>query len=381
MSEHAAAEVPPPILVTAREHLEEIVAEFAGVVRLSLDIESNGFYAYREQVCLLQISSPHSDYIVDPIAIGDLSCLAPLMADPGIEKVFHAGEYDILCLKRDYNFRFANVFDTMIANRILGVKELGLAAAIEKHFGLTLSKKLQRADWGKRPLTPAQIRYAQFDTHFLMRLADIQKELLAQKGRLEDAAEAFAELTAVEPVVKSFDPEGFRKIAGRHKLSGNQLAALREVYVYREEQAQARNRAPFRVMPEDLMLRIALEMPDSMAALQRVKGMSPYLLQKFGHPLLKAVERGRRAEPLPEETRAERPRRDMREWRLFEELRQWRKEQAQSEGVEPVVVLSSDALSEIAKLAMETGGDPLRKLSPLKRRRYGEQLLKVLKRP
>ena len=186
--------IPLPTVVTAREHLEEVSLDLKKAPRLALDIESNGFYAYREKVCLIQLSSPESDFILDPIAVKDISALGPLFANPAIEKLFHAGEYDILCLKRDYGFTFRNVFDTMVAARLLGFKELGLAAAIERHFGVKLSKKLQRADWGRRPLTPEHIRYAQLDTHYLIRLADILKPLLAQKGRLEDSHEAFAEL-------------------------------------------------------------------------------------------------------------------------------------------------------------------------------------------
>lgn len=371
--------IPEPVLVTAREHLEEVASDLRAAPRLALDIESNGFYAYREKVCLLQVSSPSQDYIIDPIAVSDLSTLAPLCADPAIEKVFHAGEYDVLCLKRDYGFSFANVFDTMIASRVLGFKELGLAAAIERHFAVKLSKKLQRADWGKRPLTREQIRYAQLDTHYLMRLADIQHAMLKEKGRLEDAAEAFADLAAIEPNPKSFDPEGFWRLAAREKLSGAQTACLKEVYLFREEQAQSRDRAPFRVMPEDLMVRIARAMPQSIPDLERVRGMSPYLLQRYGQALMKAVSRGRESQPLEEAPRPARPRMDRREWRLFEELRQWRKKQAEEEGVEPVVILSSDTLREIARLAVENGGDPLRKLSGLKLRRYGAELHRLLK--
>lgn len=370
--------IPDPTVITAREHLEEVVEDLKKSARLALDIESNGFYAYREKVCLLQISSQTEDYIVDPIAVADLSCLGPLLSDPAVEKVFHAGEYDVLCLKRDYGFTFENLFDTMIANRILGVKELGLAAAIEKHFGLKLSKKYQRDDWGRRPLSPAQIRYAQMDTHFLMRLADIQKEMLREKGRWEDAIEAFADLAGVEPTRKEFDPEGYWKLAGREQMSGTQMACLRELYVFREEQAQARDKAHFRVMPDELMLRLARVAPSEMGALAQVKGMTPYLMQRYGAAVLKALQRGREAEPVSEPPRVVKQRRDARELKLFEDLRQWRKGQAQAEDVEPVVIMSSDALKEIARLAVAGAADPLAPLSPLKRGRYGDALTKLV---
>ena len=370
--------IPDPIVVTAREHLEEVAAEFAAATRLAIDTESNGFYAYREKVCLLQISTPENDYIVDPIAIKDLSALGPLLADPKIEKIFHAGEYDVLCLKRDYRFRFSRLFDTMIASRLLGFKELGLAAAIERHFGVKLSKKLQRADWGKRPMSAEQIRYAQLDTHYLMRLADIQKELLERKGRSEDANEAFAQLAAIEPTERPFDPEGFWRLAAKGRLNGIQAACLREVYLLREEAAQSRDRAPFRVMPEDLMVRVAQAAPATAQDLAAVRGMSPYLLQRYGQALLKAVARGLDSQPLVQAAPPPRKRMQPREWKLYEELRGWRKRTAAREGVEPIDVLTTDALKRLSRLAMENEGDPLRFLSELKRERYGVELLKIV---
>ncbi|MDE2490481.1 MAG: ribonuclease D [Elusimicrobia bacterium] len=368
----------PAALITAREHLEEVCAELAKCPRLAFDTESNGFYAYRERVCLVQISSPDEDFIVDPIAIPDLSALGPLFADPKIEKLFHAGEYDVLCLKRDYGFSFANLYDTMIAARVLGLKELGLAAAIERHFGIVISKKLQRADWGRRPLTHDMIRYAQGDTHYLMRIADAQKKVLAEKGRLEDAREAFRDLEDLEPTVKTFDPDGFWKLAGRQELPGSAAAALKEIWLYREQQAQSRDRAPFRVMPEDLMLRVAQAGPETREALAAVKGMTPYILERFGGGLLSCVERGRAAPPPARPARAEPRRMADDEWRVFEALRNWRKERSARDGVEPVVILSTDSLRQVAIFACRHDGDPLGPLSDLKKHRYGEDIRRVV---
>ena len=368
-------------LITAKEHLEEVCVDLSKCERLAFDTESNGFYAYKEKVCLIQISSPTEDFIVDPIAFKDISALGPLFADPKIEKLFHAGEYDVLCLKRDYGFTFANLYDTMIAARILGTKELGLAAAIERHFGLVISKKLQRADWGKRPLTTEMIRYAQGDTHFLMRLADIQKKMLEEKGRLEDAKESFADLAALEPNLKTFDQDGFWKLVGRDDIGGRAMAALKEIWLYREQQASSRDRAPFRVMPEDLMVRIAQAMPETKEALAAVRGMSPYILERFGPGLLAAVEKGKAAEPVtrPPSAPAERKRLTDLEWRSFEALRAWRKSRSEKDGVEPVVIMTTEALRSLAVHACRAGEtEPLGPLSELKRQRYGEDILQVL---
>ena len=368
-------------LITAKEHLEEVCVEFAKCDRLAFDTESNGFYAHKEKVCLIQISTPTEDFIVDPIAFKDISALGPLFADPKIEKLFHAGEYDVLCLKRDYGFTFANLYDTMIAARILGTKELGLAAAIERHFGIVISKKLQRADWGKRPLTHEMIRYAQGDTHFLMRLADIQKKMLVEKGRMDDAKEAFNDLAALEPNLKTFDTEGYWKLVGRDDIGGQQMAVLKEIWLYREQQAQSRDRAPFRVMPEDLMVRMAQAMPETREALAAVRGMSPYILERFASGLLAAVERGKAAPPItrPPSAAPERKRLSDLEWRTFEALRAWRKSRSEKDAVEPVVIMTTENLRTLAIHACrDHGGDPLGPLSELKRGRYGDDILKVV---
>jgi ribonuclease D len=374
---HPLEEIAPATLVTAREHLEEVVADLRQEPRLAIDTESNGFYAYQEKVCLIQISSAREDFIVDPIAVPDLSALGELTADPRIEKIFHAGEYDVLCLKRDYGFSFANLFDTMIAARLLGSKGLGLAAAIQHHFGVTLSKKLQRADWGVRPLSDAHLKYAQLDTHYLLNLSDILKAQLCDKGREADALEACAQLAELEPVIRNFDPEGFWRLAGHSRLSGRQLACLREIFLMRDRRAKSLDRAPFRIMPEDLMVRIAADMPETRETLAKVKGMTPYLLRKFADSLMEALERGRQAPPPVEPPRTGQ-RSSNKERRLFEILRRWRKEQAEREAVEPVVILDTASLHAAARAAASAEPDPLAGLSELKRQRYGAALLKLL---
>jgi ribonuclease D len=111
--------LPPPVVVTSPPQLEALLDELSAQSAIGVDTESNSLYAYHERVCLIQCSIPGADYIVDPLAGLDLSPLARFFANPGVQKVFHAAEYDVMCLKRDFGFRFANLFDTMWAARIL----------------------------------------------------------------------------------------------------------------------------------------------------------------------------------------------------------------------------------------------------------------------
>ncbi|MBI5625368.1 MAG: HRDC domain-containing protein [Elusimicrobia bacterium] len=367
-----------PILVTAREHLEEVAADIHRTGRVAVDIESNSFYVYRERTCLVQISTVDADYIVDPLAVKDLSSLGPMFADPATQIVFHAGEYDVVCLKRDYSFTFAHLFDTMIASRLLGFKELGLAAAIERHFGVKLSKKLQRADWGRRPLSEAHIRYAQLDTHYLLRLCDIQTGLLREKKLEADAAEAFAKLARSTPVEKVFDPNGFWRLARGLSPDGRQLAVLKELYLLREREAESRNRATFRVMPDEVLPRLAMTLPRDSASLRGVRGMTPYLLDNYGSAVLAAVRRGLAAPPIDPDSR-EKPekKRDPRAGRLFEKLRLWRKSKGQQLNVDPVDLIPTTDLKTIARLTIAGSRDPLGPLSLLKRSRFGAEILKL----
>jgi ribonuclease D len=144
--------LPPIELVQSPEQLARLASTLRSQPRIAVDTESNSLYAYTERVCLIQISTPKVDYLVDPLALADLSPLRPILANPRIEKVFHAAEYDLLCLKRDFEFHLRRVFDTRIAARTLGWKKTGLGDILQQEFAVTLDKRCQRANWGKRPL-------------------------------------------------------------------------------------------------------------------------------------------------------------------------------------------------------------------------------------
>src|SRR5512137_2175626 len=153
-------ELPPPALIANPSDLTALLHDLEQTPVVAVDTESNSLFAYWEQVCLIQFSTPAVDYIVDPLALPDLSALGPLFANPRQQKIFHAAEYDIICLKRDYGFEFANLFDTMAAARTLGLPQVGLGPILEARFGVKTNKKHQRANWGHRPLSPEQLDYA-----------------------------------------------------------------------------------------------------------------------------------------------------------------------------------------------------------------------------
>jgi len=347
---------------------------------VAVDTESDSLYSYFEKLCLVQFSTREADYIVDPLALS-LAPLASFFADARIEKVFHAAEYDILCLKREYHFTFANIFDTMVAARILGWKQVGLGAILHERFGVTLNKKMQRADWGRRPLTTEQLAYAREDTHYLLALRDLQKAELEQRGHWEEAREESERLTRVEPTPRRFDPDAYWNIKGARELDSRRLGALRELFRWRDEQARREDRPPFKVLSDAQLLQLAQALPDSLQTLARLD-LAEKVSARYGHALVAAIARGiaaaQRVPPRPR--RREEEVLDYAARARLDKLKAWRKQRAQSRGVENDVIVSNEVLYRIARENPRTL-EALAKvthLGPWKLRTYGEEILRVL---
>jgi len=354
---------------------------------IAVDTEADSLYSYFEKVCLLQFSTRDADFIVDPLAFSvttnGIAALAPIFAAARIEKIFHAAEYDILCMKRDYHFTIEHIFDTMIAARILGWKNYGLGSTLQERFGVTLNKKMQRADWGHRPLSAEQIAYAREDTHYLLRLRDVQWEELQKQGRVEEAREEFERLTRVEPSPRRFDPDAYWNITGARDLDPARLGVLRELYRFRDAQARQEDRPPFKIISDVTMLRIAQARPPSARALAHLGGVPEFVLRRYSHALIDAVARGaaspQTARPHPY-SRNDNFLDNAARNRLGK-LKEWRKRRAETRGVENDVIVSNDVLHALARenprtldaLVTETN------LGPWKTREYGEEMLQVLK--
>jgi len=370
--------LPPPTWVANKTALQNMVDALAKEPRIAIDTESNSLYAYQEQVCLIQFSTPTQDFLLDPLALPDLHVLKPLFADEQIEKIFHAAEYDLICLKRDFDFQFNHLFDTMVAARILGYKKVGLGNMLEQKFDVKVNKKFQRANWGKRPLSDEMLNYARLDTHYLIDLRNLLREELTQQHRWELAREDFA-LNASLAGINNRDPlPVWERIGGRSKLDPRQATVLNEVCLARETLAEKLDRPPFKVVSNKALIKLAKTQPHSRNDLEK-EGFSRRQIQHFGKAFLKAVERGRHAK-LVERTPFKRHSDDYRN--RYENLRTWRKERAKPLGVESDVVLPRFMMEEIAK---ENPQDmdrlaAMMKDSPWRLAQYGEEIFNVLAR-
>jgi ribonuclease D len=357
--------------------LQQLVERLAQEPLIAVDTESNSLFAYRERVCLVQLSTRSADYIVDPLALDDLSPLGALFAAPHIEKVLHAAENDIMVLRRDFGFRFAHIFDTAMAARILGRKTLGLAAMLEEFFGVALDKRFQRANWAIRPLPAEQLDYARMDTHYLPALRDMLHAQLAQRGHLAEAQESFEQLMHVQQSQAQFDPNGFWFISQARDFTPRQMAILRELYALRDQLAQARDLPPFKVLTDDVLAQLAQRAPRTLAELRAMSGVSDALIARDGDALLAAIAAGQRAEPP---VRPEQTRQDANVLARYNALREWRKNRAAARGVESDVIVPREALWAIAENPPRSLDDLAKvpSLGAWRRAQYGPELLEVL---
>lgn len=373
----APIDFPPPIFIDEPKALLSLANHLAKETRVAVDTESNSLYAYHERVCLIQFSTAKTDYLVDPLSLSDLTPLAPVFADRSIEKVFHAAEYDIMCLKRDFAFEIVGLFDTYQAARTLGWQKPGLANILEDQFGSHVNKRFQRANWGKRPLSQDMLGYARLDTHFLLPLRDKLASLLRQESRWEEAVELFALMEKVPSAQHGNGNGDFWSVSNARRLGARQAAVLAALYAWREGEAEAKDRPPFKVIGDKALLSVAKAMPTSLRELHDVPDLATSHAKRYGRQILDAVSRGRAA-PKPTRPQNHSVSRAVRE--RYDVLRTWRKETASRRHVDSDVILPRDLLWEIAKAFPDTPEalKGIMEALPWRYQHYGQSILDVL---
>lgn len=378
-SEYAVT--PPPYeLIDSAGAWRQCLRTLRSEARFAVDVEANSLYAYRERICLLQISIPDHDFIIDPLAGFSLEDMGKLLSNPRIEKVFHASDYDLMLLKRHYGWTVSNLFDTMWAGRILGFNNMGLAWFLHEFFGLTLSKRHQRANWAVRPLPEELLLYARMDTHYLLALRDQLAARLEEAGRFEEAREIFDNECRVHPSEQGFDPEAYRAIRGARELTPRGLAVLRSLYLFRDKEARRRDVPPFKVIGNEALMQLARHAPATLDELRAMEGFSRRLAERMGPRLITIIAQGKKAAP-PGVAPKRYPKKNPEESARYKALFEWRRKMAQARGVESDVIITRETMWEIARnnpLNIEELSS-ITSLGPHRRDLYGKLILAVLR--
>jgi ribonuclease D len=371
------SQLPPPIWVAEPKALVNLTQTLMLQPRLAVDTESNSLHAFREQVCLIQFSTPSTDYLVDPLALTDLSPLAPVFTNPKIEKIFHAAEYDLICLKRDFGITPTNIFDTMQAARILGYKQVGLDSMLSIKLGITLDKRYQKANWGERPLSPEMLNYARLDTHHLLALRDCLLAELQKRDRWELAREEFTRL-AVGNGINKPEVSAWQRVKGTKRLNGRQLAILQELCLWRETQAERMGRPIFKVIDDKRLVAISLAAPTKQSDLENLN-LTSRQIHIYGTDILQAITRGKNNVPI---RRPVNDRPDQTMMNRLNAISGWRKEVGQKLGVDSDVILPKGWMRNIAEKNPRTIQElkALMPQSPWRLATFGTEILGVLQK-
>lgn len=332
------------------DELARVVQRLSGEPLLGVDTEAAGYHRYLDRLSLLQISTREVNLLIDPLALDDLSPLRPLLADPDTEKIFHDADFDLRILNRDLGVVIEGLFDTQIAAAFLGQRSLGLGAIVERYLGISLPKAFQRADWAERPLSEGMKDYAATDTAHLPDLRDRLREALLEKGRLEWAEEEFVRREQIR-WVEPDNSEAFLRIKGARDLTPRGLAILRELYEWREDVARERDQATFRVLPNQAMIELSLRPTTTPRQLHDYKGVGPALVERRGHELAAAIQRGLDVpqDELPHFPPSKRWARDPEVEARAERLRGVRTKRATELDLDPGFLMARALLDEIAR--------------------------------
>ncbi len=312
---------------------------------VAVDTEADSLHASPEKVCLIQISTPTGDRLVDPLAGFSLDPLLDALS--GHALIMHGADYDLRLLRKHHEFVPSAIFDTMLAARLVGVRQFSLSDLVETWLGVKLEKGAQKANWALRPLTPRMEHYARNDTHYLKPLADRLKQELAAKGRLAWHEESCSRLIADSAQNQKPEHDLVWRVKGSHVLGRPALAVLHELWRWREHEAIAANKPPFFVMSHQNLVGIAGAAAEGRAWETLVP---KHISERRRHGVLKAVTRGLAlpAEQHPKILRPAGRRASEAERRRFLELQAHRDARATELGIDPTLIASRATLSDLA---------------------------------
>jgi len=329
--------------------LEEAARKMSQAEIIGVDLEADSMHHYFEKVCLLQIAAESACYIMDPLAVRDLSGLQSVFSNPRIRKVFHGADYDIRSLYRDFQIEVENLFDTQLACLFLGLRETGLEALLRSRFQVDMNKKFQRADWSQRPLSPEMGEYAAMDVGHLIPLARALEKELEEKGRLSWVEEECQLMSKVRFAPRSRDPL-YLRVKGASLLDPRSLAVLKALLEFREAQAQKSDLPPFKVLGNETLLELAMKKPLRLEEMETGKALSGKLIRRYGTRLLQEIHR---AMAIPDEDLPVYPR---KKWvdlppparQRVKALKTWRDMRAKDLGMEPGILLNNALINGLA---------------------------------
>jgi len=329
-------------VIVSDAQLADLLPRLQNFDRVAVDTEADSLHCYFEKLCLIQLTFDSQDHLIDPLASIDLQPLCSVLANREI--VLQGMDFDLRLLRRTYNLAVREVFDTVIAARMLGLQEFSLAALVQQYFDVTLAKGSQKANWARRPLPPAMEEYAKNDTHFLLPLAAKMEEQMQALGRMEWFRQSCQRALEQTLISRERDPDEAWRIAGSGTLPPRANAVLRALWHWRDHEAQQADRPSFHILQNSAMIE---------AAKQFVEGGTPEFRHLSDRRRKGFLAAAHAALELPESTWPQRPARVSRARtpgfdKKVEELRRRRDQQAKELAIDPSFIAPRSTLEGIA---------------------------------
>ena len=329
-------------LIATSSQLAELLPLIECNARVAVDTEADSLHCYREKLCLLQVSLPQGDFLVDPLAGNDLAPLANALARKEI--VLHGADYDLRLLRRALTFQPAHLFDTVIAARLLGVRGFSYAALVEEYFGIQLAKGSQKANWAVRPLSPKMEEYARNDTHYLLPLAEKLEIQLIERGRFGWFQQSCERAIVSAAIDRERDAEEAWRVRGSGLIRGREAAILRALWHWRDREAERFDRPSFHVLRNDQLIETAHAV--SRGETPQFRHFSERRARDFQATINTALALKEEDWPETRKRHADRPTREME--RAAEAMRKRRDQAASELKIEPSFIAPRATIDAIA---------------------------------
>lgn len=348
-------------MIVSSEALTEFLEPLRRAGRVGLDTEADSLHCYFEKLCLIQISIPGHDVLIDPLAGFSLQ---PLFDELARHEIILQGlDYDLRLLRRAGMTEIGGVFDTMIAARLLGATEFSLAALLQTHFGIVLAKGSQKANWARRPLSPQMEEYARNDTRHLEALAAKLEEGLRELDRIEWLRQSCEKGIEATRTVREREADTLWRISGSGDMRGLAAALMRELWKWRDEEARAVDRPAFHILRNDLLIEAARRFASGDPV--SVQHLSGGRRRRFYEAAERALALPESEWPKPLRTRRPRPTPEME--RRFADFKNRRDKAAVTHRIEASLIASKSVLEALASDTEEM----LEKLLPWQRMLLG----------
>jgi ribonuclease D len=361
--------------ITEAQGLEELASALDAHPSHSLDSESNSGFAYEERLCLLQLNLGGELWLVDLLALAEgaaaLDPLRPALESPCQTTLLHGGEFDVGCLKRDYDLELHGVWDTQQAASFLGWPKTGYGAVVERVCGVTLPKDHAHHDWSHRPIATAPLQYALNDVFYLPRVAEHLRAEVAAADLEEEVAIA---CRVVEDATWNggFSADGFWQVKGARRLAPVEIAVLASLYEWRDELARKEDLPPGRVLNNRVLLALSRTHASSPEDLRR-SGIQGGKLNRWGGELISRIRSVRRDPVILSSPSGVAPESDPVARERGERLRSWRQQEAERRDVPLQVVLPATALKHLQQHGVEDL-ESVPQLGAKRIRLYGDKL-------